>query len=141
MANVLLIILLIVSVILTGLILIQRSEGGALGIGGGGGGGGMMSGRGTADLVTRMTGIFGVIFMVICVLISISFNYQQREASLLNADEATQEMVPGTSGTPDNKTDAAPLPDASDSAKDDSPLADETSAPETDEPSDTEPQK
>ena len=41
MSNVLLIIQLIISIILTGLILIQRSEGGALGIGGGGGGGGL----------------------------------------------------------------------------------------------------
>jgi len=44
MSNVLLIVQLIISIILTGLILIQRSEGGALGIGGGGGGG-LMSGR------------------------------------------------------------------------------------------------
>ena len=43
MSNVLLILQLFISIILTGLILIQRSEGGALGIGGGGGGGLMLS--------------------------------------------------------------------------------------------------
>jgi preprotein translocase subunit SecG len=127
MANVLLIILLIISIILIGLILIQRSEGGALGIGGGGGGGGggLMSGRGTADLVTRMTAIFGTAFMVVCLLISISFNIENRDKSLLDTTNAEQEILA------DQKTEIDPLNTAPDSAKDDTPLADEISPPET----------
>ena len=45
------------------LVLLQKSDGGALGIGGGGGGG-LMSGRGTANTLTRMTSILGAVFML-----------------------------------------------------------------------------
>lgn len=98
MANVLLVILLIISIILIGLILIQRSEGGALGIGGGGGGGGggLMSGRGTADLVSRMTGVFGAAFLLVSLLISISFNYQNQDQGPFNADGSPREMATET---------------------------------------------
>ncbi|MEC8026018.1 MAG: preprotein translocase subunit SecG, partial [Pseudomonadota bacterium] len=46
-------------------ILLQRSEGGGLGIGGGAGGGmgGFMSARGTANLLTRTTAILAAAFM------------------------------------------------------------------------------
>lgn len=93
MANVLLVILLIISIILIGLILIQRSEGGALGIGGSGGGGGLMSGRGTADLVSRMTAVFGAAFLLVSLLISISFNYQNQDSGPFNAGSAQEEMA------------------------------------------------
>lgn len=130
MSNVLLIILLIISIILIGLILIQRSEGGALGIGGGGGGGGgLMSGRGTADLVTKMTAFFGTLFMVVCLLISISFNYENTDKSLLDTTGAEQEAVI------DEKTEIDPLNTTPDSAKDDTPLADDNSAVQTEEKS------
>lgn len=48
---------------LIGLVLIQRSEGGALGMGGGGGGGGFMSGRGAANALTRTTSILAALFL------------------------------------------------------------------------------
>ncbi|MCK6450882.1 MAG: preprotein translocase subunit SecG [Alphaproteobacteria bacterium] len=56
----------LVTIALIGVILIQRSEGGGLGIGGGGGGGmsGFMTGRGTANLLTRVTAGLAVAFMV-----------------------------------------------------------------------------
>lgn len=130
MSNVLLIILLIISIILIGLILIQRSEGGALGIGGGGGGGGLISGRGTADLVTKMTAFFGTAFMVVCLMISISFNYENRDKSLLDTTDAEEGIVS------DQKTEIAPLNNTADSAKDDTPLADDNSTDETEEKSD-----
>ena len=130
MSNVLLIILLIISIILIGLILIQRSEGGALGIGGGGGGGGgLMSGRGTADLVTKMTAFFGTAFMVVCLLISISFNYENKDKSLLDTTGAEAEAVI------DQKTENDPLNTTPDSAKDDTPLADDNSTATTEEKS------
>ena len=46
---------------LIGIVLLQRSEGGALGMGGGGGGG-FMTGRGTANLLTRTTSILAALF-------------------------------------------------------------------------------
>lgn len=53
MANVLLIVHLILAVFLIGVVLLQRSEGGALGIGGGGGG--MVSQRGAATALSKAT--------------------------------------------------------------------------------------
>jgi preprotein translocase subunit SecG len=62
MTTVLLIIHLLVTLALIGVVLIQRSEGGGLGIGTSQGMGGFMSGRGTANLLTRTTAILGAIF-------------------------------------------------------------------------------
>ncbi len=62
MTTVLLIIHLFVTLALIGVVLIQRSEGGGLGIGTSQGMGGFMSGRGTANLLTRTTAILAAIF-------------------------------------------------------------------------------
>jgi preprotein translocase subunit SecG len=53
---------LLVCICLIGLVLLQRSEGGALGMGGGGGS--LMSGRGAADALARMTSVAGAFFLV-----------------------------------------------------------------------------
>jgi preprotein translocase subunit SecG len=71
MTTVLLIIQLLVALGLIGVILLQRSEGGALGIGGGGGGGGMMSGRGAANILTRTTMILAAVFIGNSILLAI----------------------------------------------------------------------
>jgi len=54
-------------------VLLQRSEGGGLGIGGGGGGGmgSFMSARGTANLLTRITGILAACFFATSILLAI----------------------------------------------------------------------
>ena len=68
MTTVLLVIHLLLAIALIGTVLLQKSEGGGLGIGGGGGGGGGMggflTGRGTANLLTRTTAILAACFMV-----------------------------------------------------------------------------
>ncbi len=94
MSNVLLIIQLIISIVLTGLILIQRSEGGALGIGGGGGGGGgFMSGRTAANSVSRWTAYLGALFIANCLLLSIVFNNENQDISLIDATKAEQALT------------------------------------------------
>lgn len=65
MSTVLLIIHLFVTVTLIGVVLIQRSEGGGLGIGSSQGMGSFMSGRGTANLLTRATAVLAAIFMLL----------------------------------------------------------------------------
>ena len=65
MTNVLLIIHLFVTLALIGVVLIQRSEGGGLGIGSSQGMGAFMGGRGTANLLTRTTAILAAIFMAL----------------------------------------------------------------------------
>ncbi len=62
MEAIILVVHLFIAIALVGIILIQRSEGGALGIGGGGGGGGMMSSRGAANALTRTTVILAAAF-------------------------------------------------------------------------------
>jgi preprotein translocase subunit SecG len=65
MITVVLVIHLLVAVALVCLVLLQRSEGGALGIGGSGGGmGGFLTGRGTANLLTRATAILAAVFIL-----------------------------------------------------------------------------
>ena len=62
MQTVLLVIYLMVVLALIGVVLIQRSEGGGLGIGGGSG---FMSARGTANALTRTTAILATLFFVL----------------------------------------------------------------------------
>lgn len=71
MSTVILVIHLMIAIALVATVLLQRSEGGALGIGGGGGGGGLMSGRGAANLLTRATAILAAIFFTTSILLSI----------------------------------------------------------------------
>ena len=51
--------------------LLQRSEGGALGMGGGGGGGGLMSNRGVGSALTRATGILAGMFFICSITLTI----------------------------------------------------------------------
>ena len=62
MTTVLLVIHLFVTLALIGVVLIQRSEGGGLGIGTSQGMGSFMTGRGTANLLTRTTAILAALF-------------------------------------------------------------------------------
>ncbi|MBL4639983.1 MAG: preprotein translocase subunit SecG [Kordiimonadaceae bacterium] len=62
MQTVLLSIHLIVALALVVTILLQRSEGGALGMGGGGAGG-MMTARGAGDLLTKATKWLAIVFL------------------------------------------------------------------------------
>jgi preprotein translocase subunit SecG len=71
LTTVLLIIHLFVTLALIGVVLIQRSEGGGLGIGTSQGMGSFMSGRGTANLLTRATAILATIFMVLSLTLAL----------------------------------------------------------------------
>jgi len=74
MNNVLLVVHLLVALAMIGVVMLQRSEGGGLGIGGGGGGGGMggfLTGRGTANLLTRTTAVLAAAFMVTSLTLSV----------------------------------------------------------------------
>ncbi|MDO8289274.1 MAG: preprotein translocase subunit SecG [Parvibaculum sp.] len=84
MTTILLIIHLMVALVLVALVLLQRSEGGALGIGGGGGGGGLMSGRGAGNVLTRATGIVGAIFFVTSLALVILATRSTSGGSLLD---------------------------------------------------------
>jgi len=70
MITVILLIHVMVAVSLVGVVLLQRSEGGALGIGGGGGGG-FMTGRSAGNALTKTTAILAACFFATSLGLSI----------------------------------------------------------------------
>jgi len=62
---------LFITLAMIGVVLIQRSEGGGLGIGTSQGMGAFMSGRGTANLLTRTTAILGTLFFALSLTLAI----------------------------------------------------------------------
>jgi preprotein translocase subunit SecG len=73
MTAVLLAIHILITITLVCTVLLQRSEGGALGIGGGGGGGGgLMSGRAAGNMLTKITAGLAAAFMVTSILLAIT---------------------------------------------------------------------
>ncbi len=97
MVEVLLIIHLIICAAMVGVVLLQKSEGGALGIGGGGGSGGFLTGRGTANLLTRTTaGLAAAFFMT-----SIALSWVGRPdtpQSRFTTPASTQQQAPTGGG-------------------------------------------
>jgi preprotein translocase subunit SecG len=90
MQAVLLVIQILVSVSLVGVILLQRSEGGALGMGGGGSGlGGLFSPRGAADTLTRTTAILAIAFFFTSLGLTLLALRGHAESPLLPAPAAT----------------------------------------------------
>ena len=65
LATVLLVVNVFVCIALIAVVLIQRSEGGALGMGGGGGPSGFLTTRGAGDLITRITWILAFVFFAL----------------------------------------------------------------------------
>ena len=82
MSTVLLLIQVMVAVALVGVILLQRSEGGALGIGGGGGG--FMTGRSAGNALTKTTAILAACFFATSLVLSIIASQHRTGPSILN---------------------------------------------------------
>ena len=97
MATILLIIHLLLALALVGVILLQRSEGGALGIGGGGFGG-LMSGRSQANLLTRVTAVLAASFITTSLLLAILATHQSAPRSIL--DQPTAPAAPAPAPEP-----------------------------------------
>lgn len=85
MSTILTIIFLLVTLALIGVILVQRSEGGGLGIGSSQGMGSFMGGRGTANLLTRTTAILGTIFFVLALVLALLDRGTAVNRSILDA--------------------------------------------------------
>lgn len=110
METVLIVIHLVIVVIMAGVILLQRSEGGALGIGGGGGSGGFTS-RGSGNVMTRITAILATLFFLTSITLTIMGNYGG--SSILdrvpggNDDGTIQPLAPIA---PSNSSSTTPAP-------------------------------
>lgn len=96
MQTVLLVIYLMVVVALIGIVLIQRSEGGGLGIGGGSG---FMSARGAANALTRTTAILATLFFVLALAMGILSRYESKPTDILD-------RIPGTTGNGEGVLDS-----------------------------------
>jgi preprotein translocase subunit SecG len=89
MATVLLVVHIMVAFSMIVLILLQRSEGGALGMGGGGGG--FVSGRSAANLLTRTTAVLAAIFFTTSLALGI-FSHKQAPTSAVGAGVPAQSL-------------------------------------------------
>ena len=87
----LIIIQLILAVLLVIFVLLQGSDNEGLGLGGGGGLGGMMSARGSANLLSRLTAITATLFMIMSVVLTISAS--------VSSDKNILESLPDVNST------------------------------------------
>ena len=136
MTNVILVAHILVSIVLVIVVLMQRSEGGALGIGGGGGGagGGLMSGQGVKGALVRTTIIFGAVFFISSLTLTIMATHD-------NAGGLTdvQRELEGTLPTP-SETDELNIDGLEDILNTDESLLDDplaaapSDAPTTEQP-------
>ncbi len=82
MANILIVVYLLIVLAMIGVILLQRSEGGALGTGGNNGGFSQV--RSSANLLTRTTAILGALFMATAIGLSIVNEIERGSNSILD---------------------------------------------------------
>ena len=89
MTTIILVIHLLIAVALVIAVLLQRSEGGGLGIGGSGGGSGLVSVRGTSNLLTRATAILAACFMLTSLVLAILAGHTNEPTSVLDLNKPT----------------------------------------------------
>jgi preprotein translocase subunit SecG len=118
MSTFLLIIHILIALALIGVVLLQRSEGGALGIGGGGGGG-FMTGRGAANFLTRVTAGLAAAFFATSLLLSLVAVRTEPRGSILDTPagparvpgQVPQSSAPSSGGGQVPKIDLNKIPD------------------------------
>lgn len=98
MMTFLLVVHILLALALIGVILMQRSEGGALGMGGGGGG--FMTARGTANLLSRTTAILATLFIISSIVLAILAGGHSRPTSILDSAPAPTQGAPAEPAKP-----------------------------------------
>ena len=93
MQTVIIVIHLMVVVAMIGIVLLQRSEGGGLGIGGGGG---FLTSRGTSNVLTKTTAGLAAVFFATSLVLSLLAGMDRKPRSILN----TGAPAPTTPGAP-----------------------------------------
>ena len=95
MQTIVIVIHLMVVVAMVGAVLLQRSEGGGLGIGGGSG---FMTARGAANALTRTTAILAAAFFATSLALALISRYGEQPIDILNR-VPTEQGTPGTAGS------------------------------------------
>lgn len=108
--NILLTIQIIVAALLGVAVLLQRSEGGALGMGGGPSG--FMTARGQGDLLSRSTWILFTLFLVLCISLTVLQGRERAGSSVVGRGqiERINPIAPQTTPAPAAPSGAAPAP-------------------------------
>jgi len=101
----------LIAVALVGVVMLQKSEGGALGMGGGGMSG-FMTGRSTANLLTRTTAILAALFFGTSILLVVLGNSTRAPRSIIDEGGGSPLTVPVKPGAPVVPAPAAPAPPA-----------------------------
>jgi preprotein translocase subunit SecG len=102
MSEVIIILHLLIVAALIGVVLLQRSEGGGLGMGGGVSG--FLTSRGKANVLTRTTAILGALFFVTSLVLALLARPSDNRGSIFDTAPA-QEEIPAVPQAP-----AAPVP-------------------------------
>jgi preprotein translocase subunit SecG len=97
MQTVIIVIHLMIVLAMIGVVLLQKSEGGALGMGGGAG---FLSSRGSANVLTRTTAILAVGFFVTSLVLSILAGFDRKPRSILQNAGATAPATAPAPGAP-----------------------------------------
>jgi preprotein translocase subunit SecG len=95
MITVLIVIHLMIVASMIGVVLLQKSEGGGLGIGSTGG---FMSSRGTANVLTRATAFLAAGFFATSLLLSILAGMERKPTTVINSGGPTQQQPGGGQG-------------------------------------------
>ena len=146
MQTVLIVIHLLIVLALVGVVLVQRSEGGGLGIGGGGGN--MMATRGSGNALTRITGILAAAFFLTSLSLGVLARYEGGSSDILDRIPTELQgtgdgILDQLGGAPGGEAPAADTP--ADSAPEsgvpsgDGAAAPSSSAPQADAPAATAP--
>ena len=111
MQTIILVIHLMIAIALVGTVLLQKSEGGALGIGGGGMSG-FMTGRSTANLLTRTTAILAAAFFTTSIVLVVLAAHRNEAHSIIE-QTAPSGTAPSAPAPPAPSAPGAPQPPAS----------------------------
>jgi preprotein translocase subunit SecG len=96
MITIIIVIHLMVVVSLVAVVLLQKSEGGGLGIGSTGG---FLSSRGTANVLTRTTAYLALTFFATSLMLSWLASFDRKPASILNTGAPAGQTQPAAPGT------------------------------------------
>ena len=95
MQSVIIVVHLLIVLALIGVILLQKSEGGALGIGGGGG---FLTSRGTSNVLTRTTAILAAAFFLTSFGLSVFAGWGRQQGSIFKPSSAPTAPGPAAPG-------------------------------------------
>jgi preprotein translocase subunit SecG len=127
MENVVLTIHLILALLLIGVVLLQRSEGGGLGIGGGGG---AVSARGAATAMTKLTWIFAACFITTSIILTVLATRGSNGGSVADKEIETPATEAPAAGSTLPEAGADLVPPTTGNAPATPPRADDGTAPE-----------